>query len=226
MRFLTCLVIVLNVGLSGCDWVKDKIGGESQEERQKRAEQMKAADELVARWAERLKPAASGGFERHQGLTETDPWGNYIRISFDQEWFTEVATVRSAGPDGKFETTDDLTRTRQTSNAWGILSGISTGAYVIVGWLLAGVLSVLLSAGLESKRRRRAAADGKRKAPRRRHPVLAGLLSIVFAPLALLFYGFMWLGISLVDWCDWDVDFFDDFDIGGVDFDVDLDIDL
>lgn len=70
--------------------------------REAREQQLKEADFLVQKWADKLQTNSSGGFVHHEGLTDVDPWGQQLRIDYKQDWFNEVATVRSAGPDTWF----------------------------------------------------------------------------------------------------------------------------
>jgi hypothetical protein len=82
-----------------------------EEKRRHKEQQLKDADLLMQKTTEQLQTTAtSDGFIRQDGLNELDPWGNPLKIDFQQEWFDEIATIRSAGPDGKMNTTDDLLR--------------------------------------------------------------------------------------------------------------------
>lgn len=211
--------------LSGCQWAAEKIGlAQTQEQKEETARKIKEADQLVQKWADSVEPSSSGGFIHREGITEMDPWGNFIKLSYQQDWFNEIATIRSAGPDGKFNTADDLMRERSTSNSWGVLRGVPTWLYVVGGWLGAGLLACVLAAGLKSRRRRR---GKRRKTKQRLHPVAAAFVTVIFGGLSLLFYGFMFIGIVTVDLFGADIDFFDNFDFDGGDgFDIDLDIDL
>jgi hypothetical protein len=183
---------------------------EAAAQKQKAQDQLKEADQLVARYAEETeKNATSGGFKRSEGLRDPDPWGNQIKIDYHQEWFQEVATVRSAGPDGKFETSDDLTRVRQTSNPAGILKGISGFGWFCIVWVLCGLLAYSASVGVAHHR------QAKGKSGKHRSPLLFTIILILLAPLALIVYGLQFLGGALGA----SGDFFDGFEF---DFDLDL----
>lgn len=158
------------------------------EEKKLKEQQLKDADALVHSTAESLAAKADGGFPRHEGLTELDPWGNQLKIDYRQEWFEEIMVVRSAGPDGKFNTADDLTRTRKTSHASGILQGISTFGWIAIIWVLTGVLAFLLSAGVGRNRR----AHGK--SSRHKSPVGFIVATILLAPLVFIVYGIQFIG--------------------------------
>jgi hypothetical protein len=223
MRFILLLLLVGVLTLPGCQWAAEKIGlAQTAEQKEEAARKLKQADQLVEKWAGTVEPSGSGGFVRREGITEMDPWGNYIRIRFHQKWFQEIAIIQSAGPDGVFDNDDDLLRQRSTGNVWGILGGIPIWLYVIGGWLAAGALACLLATGLRSRRQRR---GRRKKVKQHSRPVLAAFITLFFGGLSLLFYGFMYLGILTVDLFDADIDFFDNFDFDG-DIDIDIDLDL
>ncbi len=49
----------------------------------------------------------SGMEKRVQGIHIQDPWGTPVRVSY-RSWDARYAELRSAGPDGKFQTADDI----------------------------------------------------------------------------------------------------------------------
>lgn len=156
------------------------------EERKRKLEE---ADAMVERWANELaeKKNDRNMFEVHEGLTDEDPWGQRIRASYhgsseDEEHRLEV---RSAGPDGKFHTDDDLTRERTSTieHSWWEQNGRLT--IIVVLWLLFGLVS---SYGLTSRHHR------KRDESIQGIDVLDVLLfigGIVFAPLAVIVWVFL-----------------------------------
>lgn len=60
-------------------------------------------------------------------ITETDSWGHKLRIEYREEGIGERLIVRSAGPDGSFDTDDDITANRFLMNAKGIGEEIKDG---------------------------------------------------------------------------------------------------
>lgn len=233
------LIVALALGVSGCDSVSQMVGlKETEQQKQERLVKTAAADELVNTFANELgekKSKSGGGFAHHQGLTPADPWGNRLKVTYDQVWATETLTVRSAGPDQRFDNDDDLVRVKETSNFGGILSGIPTGYAFVGGWLGLGLLacafSGVLTYGRQRKTTRRGGAinPGARRRVRR-HPLLGVFATLLFGPLAFAFYGFMLVGFVLTSLIGVDFDFFDDFDFGdfgsgdggGIDVDIDF----
>ncbi len=246
---LFACIALFALSLSGCglgDWASEKIGlKESQEAKQERLLKQEQGDKLVAEFSEKLErqTQSSGGYVHHEGLTPDDPWGNRLQVTYSQRWSKEVLTVRSAGPDGRFETDDDLVRIRETNNVMGTLSGIPSLVFWLVFWPLLGVfaywLSTVLSSRREKKRMAKLAKQGDSRTYRRKrkHPFLSLLAMAVLGPIACVFYGFMLIGFLLSNLVSMDFDFFDDFDIGGfdlgdfghgggIDLDIDIDLDL
>lgn len=208
--------------LVGCTKVKEVTGfGPTQEEvaaqKEREQQQLKDADALVSKWADKVAAdATDGGFKKAEGLTEIDPWGQPIKVTYQQEWFKEIATIRCAGPDGRYDTTDDLTRTRTSSNTMGVFSGVSPLGWIVILWVGCGLLALLFSAGVSHRRVTR----GKSK--RHSHPVIFFMATMVLAPLAAIIYGLQFVGGVLGA----DGAFFDGFDFDGGGIDIDLDIDL
>jgi hypothetical protein len=222
------LLLALLVG--GCGWAKDQVGlGPTPEEiAAKKAEEklkLETADQQVQQWANELAENTNtmGGYVHHEGITEPDPWDNYLRVAYTQDGTKEILEVRSSGPDGTFETSDDIFRHRSTGN----LLGIGWLPIIAGVWIGGGLIAWLLSSGWTKKRITRARAKGRHKI-RRPRPAASGIFSVLAAPLALPFYAFMFIGESVVHGFDLDTDFFDgDFlsgiGGGGIDFDIDID---
>lgn len=61
-------------------------------------------------------------------VKETDPWGTPLDVSYSQGGVAEVVTVRSAGPDGEFHTTDDVMAQGMAANFKGVGEGIKKNA--------------------------------------------------------------------------------------------------
>lgn len=57
-------------------------------------------------------------------MPEADPWGNKLRVSYSRDGLSEIVKVKSAGPDGQFDTDDDVVEQRMTANLAGVGEGI------------------------------------------------------------------------------------------------------
>lgn len=213
-------ILVLSLSLVGCEKAKSVIGLEKEDpeitkqrladEKQLKENQLKEGDALVQKWADQLvKTATDEGFPRQEGLIDLDPWGNPLRIDYRQEWFNEIAIIRSAGPDGKYDTVDDLIRTRKASNPSGILHGINTAGWLGIIWISTGLLSFLFAAGIGNNRR------NKGKSSKHRNPIAFFIATLLLAPLVVFIYGLQYIGGALGAAGD----FFDGFEF---DFDIDL----
>jgi len=108
--------------------------------------QLREADETIAGWTELLnREQPGGGFERHEGITDLDPWGNRIRVSYEQRFVNEVMTIDSAGPDGEFGNEDDLRRTRTLFHPRNLAASDSGMLLIIwVGCIFPAVIVRLL----------------------------------------------------------------------------------
>lgn len=90
------------------------------------------AESLVKHWAEKLNSqrTESGSFIRYaesdqSDIEETlDPWGQRLCVTYTRGGMLQTMHVRSAGPDGKHHTHDDIVRGGYTGNLSGIGSGI------------------------------------------------------------------------------------------------------
>ncbi len=184
-------------------------------ERAKKAQDLKDADALVAKYADQLQHnATSDGFPRAEGVVDLDPWGNPLQFDYKQEWFTEYVTVRSAGPDGNFGTVDDLIRTRKTGNVSGLFSGLPTWAWMVGVWCGTGILAFLFNTGIRQRRK----ASGKTH--RHAHPFVFVIAVMVFAPLMFILYGLQFVGGVLGA----SGDFFDGFEFEFPDISIDIDL--
>ena len=196
-RFLIAVVL-----LCGCDSAKKMIGIQTAEEKAAQIDQLqkqlKDADVLVQRCADELQNS-DGSFKKETSPV-LDPWGNVIKVDYKQDWFTEIATVSSAGPDGKFDTADDLKRVRSTSNPAGVFNGLPTWVWIATAWLSCGMLALLLGSGISHRRE----ARGKST---KRQPLLYVLAIIIAAPLVFVIHVLQFFG-GLV----FEGEFFDGFD--------------
>lgn len=220
---LLWFVLIFCLSVAGCNWVSDikiKVADtidpptpeeiearkkQEQEEKQRKIQMIKDADALVQTWADKLhtKTDKNGGYIRHEGLTEADPWGKFIKIAYHQDVWEEVLTVTSPGPDRIYGTRDDLVRERRTTNFYGIWSGLTVETKFVIMWSSFAIVSFFLSLLLASKRHKRNKVVGT-------HDVSDYLLlSVFFAPFAYLYTCFMLLGLSVVETFDLNTDFFD-----------------
>lgn len=88
---------------------------------------------IVTKWANNLDSRTDdAGIYIKDGLDEfgnmdipeQDSWGKNILANYSKGGMMEIITVSSAGPDGQFNTKDDIMQLRQSTNFSGIGSGI------------------------------------------------------------------------------------------------------
>jgi len=202
------------------------LGGPSKEEiaaqQEFQTQQLKDGDALVAKWADKVQETATKdgfGFTKMEGLTEADPWGQQIKVYYRQEWFNEIATIQSAGPDGVYGNDDDLIRIRSAKNPAGVLQGISTIGWIVLAWLFCSLTAWAFSSGVGGRRVK------KGKSNRYRHPVAHAMSTTVFSPITMPIYALQYIGGILGA----NGEFFDGFDSNFIDLSsipLDLDIDL
>jgi hypothetical protein len=85
----------------------------------------------VAALADRLDSQVERGRYRRvdpANITETDAWGQRIRVEYREEGVGEHLIVSSAGRDGAFGTDDDIVASHWLMNAKGIGEEIHDGA--------------------------------------------------------------------------------------------------
>jgi len=91
-------------------------------------QRMEAARAQVNRCADQLdaQTTETGVYVRpsKEQLEETDPWGRPLTVSYTRDGLSETLVVRSAGPDGKSHTADDVTAQRMAANLKGIGEGV------------------------------------------------------------------------------------------------------
>ncbi len=116
MRILTVISLLVVAVSAGCDT------GAA------RRAQIEQAEAQVARIVEDLdgRTTETGVYIRvEEGeLGERDPWGTEISVGYSQGGVAETVTVRSAGPDGEFQTDDDIVASGMAANLKGIGEGI------------------------------------------------------------------------------------------------------
>ena len=95
-------------------------------------DRVETARTQVTRWADRLdrETTETGVYIRHQGeqLPERDPWGVPLKVAYSQGGVAEIVVVSSAGPDGEFDTQDDVIEQRMSANLKGVGEGIKKNA--------------------------------------------------------------------------------------------------
>jgi|SRR3989344_1989213 len=73
---------------------------------------METARSQATQWVLKLDATRTenGHYQRFpdQYLPETDPWGNHLMVTYTQGTFREAVSVRSAGGDGAYFTSDDI----------------------------------------------------------------------------------------------------------------------
>lgn len=195
-RAFLLLVLALTGCDGGCNKIKKTVGLEPAPEdvakqqddekraREEAAKKLRDGDALVHSFAERTAQNTdpSGGFKRHEGLTEVDPWGTALKVDYKQDGTSEIMTVRSAGPDTQFDTQDDLTRTRATSNFWGFHRGLSGLQWLGLVWVGSAVFGTLLYLFVGTQR----VSHGKN----RKHPVGGVFILFLLGPIALVILAF------------------------------------
>jgi hypothetical protein len=101
----------------------------------KTARQLKLAQAQVQRVTEELdsNTTATGTYIRTDAkdLKEIDPWGTPIQVNYSQGGLAERVSVRSAGPDREFHTSDDVQQAGIAANAVGIGHGIAENVEVV-----------------------------------------------------------------------------------------------
>lgn len=143
-------------------------------DRERRMADLIAADQQLARWAGLLRDQD----ERHEGLTEPDPWGTMITANYSQDWFYEIITIRSAGPDGVWGTVDDMKRSSRRLNPWGVHQGLGATPWLLLVWVVCGPIALALS----QNRRSRSLKGSKRR------PTASSLIILFISPGVVLIY--------------------------------------
>ena len=94
--------------------------------------QISEAQVQVARLADDLdsRTTATGVYVRGKpgDIKEVDPWGTALEVRYSQGGIAETVTVRSAGPDRKLRTDDDIVAQRMAANLKGVGEGIKKNA--------------------------------------------------------------------------------------------------
>ena len=128
MRQVACssLIVAMSIPIfaSGCG---DRLARQAALEKARRAS-IDKAEAQVERIAEDLdkRTTNAGVYVRVKDgeMTEKDPWGTPIKVSYSQGGVAEVLSVRSAGPDHEYNTDDDLVAQGLAANLKGIGEGL------------------------------------------------------------------------------------------------------
>jgi hypothetical protein len=140
---------------------------------QEKIANIKTSDELVSSWTNRLSEnqTLNEGFVHHEGLTEVDGWGNFIKVVYAQDGFYEKMRIVSSGPDGEFGTEDDLARERTSQKPFSFIQGLGFVGWCVFLW----IISIPIMAAVF-------ALEKTYSTKKRKHPILLALV----APFYLL----------------------------------------
>lgn len=158
---------------------------------EQRRRALEAGDALVVEWADKLAADKSedGAFVAYEGLTQADPWGQQLRVSYtDPEQDRQTLEVRSAGPNGAFDDDDDILRTRTTEIDHGWWARNKLWVVIAFVWFGLGFVS---AGGLARRRHRKQGRDDSLDGA----DVMLSLVYIAVAPLSMLF----WLAVLIIE---------------------------
>jgi hypothetical protein len=94
-----------------------------------RSAEEKSTQQLIDSMADKLDQKITGGlYDPIENISESDSWGNPIRINYEEEGIGQRLELRSAGKDGSFHTDDDLIASRWLLNGAGIGKAASSYA--------------------------------------------------------------------------------------------------
>jgi hypothetical protein len=179
----------------------------TEEEKAQRNDQIKQTDVIVQEWTDRLADLKykDESYIQHEGITEEDAWGNFLKVQYQDGPKTQVLIVSSSGADGKFDTSDDIVRQRTTNKKLDPVTAFMVFMEPhwgwVIAWVIVGAFVGLLFLPVQSTRRR------KQKDTMNGFVVFFG--SILFAPFALLALVVAGLG---------------EMGDGGIDIDLDIDL--
>ncbi len=83
-------------------------------------------------------------------IEEIDPWGTRIKVVYSQGGLAEQVVVRSAGPDKRFHTTDDVVATGFSANLKGIGEGVKRNVEATAAGAAKGLVKGTVSGVKES----------------------------------------------------------------------------
>ena len=124
----------------------------------------------VARLVEDLdrRTTETGAYVRVKDgdIKDRDAWGTPIQVFYAQGGLAETVTVRSAGPDREFHTTDDIQGTGVSANLTGVGNGIKKNVEDVAANTAKGLVKGTVSGVKESiketfSRGNRQAAEAK-----------------------------------------------------------------
>lgn len=101
--------------LGGWWWYADHQQRVAEAERKKRAAQVEQARLDVDRWADQLDQRLDekDRYIAPEPPLPVDSWGRSLAVAYGDEPWGESLTARSAGPDGQFDTEDDIVAWRK-----------------------------------------------------------------------------------------------------------------
>lgn len=141
-RAVTVSVIITLIAVAGCD-----LG-------QARREAIKRAEAQVRRLGLELdqQTTKTGSYIRVKDaeIKELDPWNTKLSVSYTQGGVAEVIQVRSAGPDRKFHTDDDIVDQRFAANLKGIGEGIKNNAKETASNVASGIVTGTIKGAKEA----------------------------------------------------------------------------
>jgi len=85
-------------------------------------------ERLAAELDSRTTPTGVYVRAKPDEVQKADPWGTPLEVTYSQGGIAEIVRVRSAGPDRKFDTTDDIQAQRMAANLKGVGEGIKKNA--------------------------------------------------------------------------------------------------
>lgn len=105
----------------------------------------KEALSSVRTWCEKLASVTTenGTFSRYEDtrLPFSDPWGNFLYVSYSAGGFTETVKVYSSGNDLLPNTSDDIIAERTLVNFKGIGNGIKNNTGKLIGNSAKGLIN-------------------------------------------------------------------------------------
>ncbi|HUT90861.1 MAG TPA: hypothetical protein VMY37_15255 [Thermoguttaceae bacterium] len=132
-------------------------------------QRMEAARAQVNRWADQLdaQTTETGVYVRptKEQLEETDPWGKPLMVSYTQDGLSETLVVRSAGPDGRSHTADDVTAQRMAANLKGIGEGVKKNVATVAQEASRGAVRGIIQGVKEAVQDARAAESRDQESP-------------------------------------------------------------
>lgn len=113
--FKIAVVVIIIVVVS---WREEAKKAKLEEEKAKQEAERAAASEIASRVVDEFakETDADGRYVRKQEgpLPDTDVWGKQFRLAYKQHTLSDEVQVQSAGPDGIWDTRDDVVASRSS----------------------------------------------------------------------------------------------------------------